>query len=218
MPNYQAIYDDIITNDERYNHAENSPGLRTVIDASERLEMLSGRSLDFGCGVGFVVEHLSQRNFNLKAFGVDVSEVAIERATKRLERFPGSAQRLQKLGSQKLPFEDNFFALVTSFDVLEHLDVDDIKATWNEIERVLRPGGVFFGSVSCRKSGMTDVFGDNLHRTVQSVDWWIETLSPERVEYDVVRSQLTIWKRATRGRSVRRPNSRPNQRPLRKAG
>jgi ubiquinone/menaquinone biosynthesis C-methylase UbiE len=102
---------------------------------------------------------------------------------------------LTVLDSQILPYEDNFFSLVTSFDVLEHLDEPDIETTFEEIRRVLRPGGMFFGAVSCRPAGIEDQFGDNLHRTVQSVDWWLDKLQPDHAEFDSVRRQLKIWKR-----------------------
>ncbi|MFK7767088.1 MAG: methyltransferase domain-containing protein [Mariniblastus sp.] len=194
MPEYRDIYNHVVATDQRYNLAENSPGLRAVIKATDQLSMISGRSLDVGCGVGFVLEYLSGREFDLNPFGVDISDQAIEKAKARLARFGGSHQRLHAVTSQNLPFEDNYFSLVTCFDMLEHLDVADIEMTLAEIERVLRPGGVFFGSVSCRTSGVEDQFGDNLHRTVMSPDWWIGKVSPDRAEYDGHRVQLGLWK------------------------
>ncbi len=198
MPDYRDIYNDIVNSDVRYVQAENSPGFRSVVQATEKLKCISGRSLDIGCGVGFVVHYLSTRAFDLMPFGVDISDAAIEKAKERLASVQGSHQRLSVLESTQLPFEDDFFALVTCFDVLEHLDENDIQSLWAEASRVLRPGGMFFGSVSCRRSGIEDKFGDNLHRTVQSVDWWIETLSPDQVEYDTIKKQLKIWKRSPR--------------------
>ena len=197
MPNYRDIYNHIVSTDHRYQLGENSPGLRAVIQATGQLQMLSGRSLDIGCGVGFVVEHLSGRSFDFNAFGVDISDNAIEQSKVRLKNVPGSNQRLSVLKDQTLPFEDDFFSLVTCFDVLEHLDETDIEATLKEIDRVIRPGGVFFGSVSCRTSGVNDQFGDNLHRTVKSPDWWIKRVAPDRAEYDGHRIQLSLWKHHT---------------------
>lgn len=203
MPDYREIYNHVVDSDERYNLAENSPGLRAVIRASHRLAMISGRSLDVGCGVGFVASYLSGKTFDLNVFGVDISDVSIERAKKRLSHVPGSAQRLSVLTEQKLPFDDDFFQLVTCFDMLEHLDVEDIDATLAEIDRVVSPGGVFFGSVSCRKSGIDDINGENLHRTVESVDWWLERLKPDHAEYDGHRIQLEFTKQYPRTKKKR---------------
>ena len=194
MPDYREIYNHVVSTDERYNLAENSPGFRAVMQATSQLEILSGRSLDIGCGVGFVLNYLAGPNFDLNVFGVDISDVAIREAQTRLQHVPGSPKQICVLETQTLPFEDQFFSLITCFDVLEHLDEQDIDTTISEILRVLRPGGVFFGSVSCRKSGVDDVHGDNLHRTVMSPDWWINKFEPDNAQYDGYRKQLTLWK------------------------
>ena len=194
MPDYREIYNHVVSTDERYNLAENSPGFRAVVQATSQLEILSGRSLDIGCGVGFVLNYLAGPNFDLNVFGVDISDVAIREAQTRLQHVPGSPKQICVLETQTLPFEDQFFSLITCFDVLEHLDEQDIDTTISEILRVLRPGGVFFGSVSCRKSGVDDVHGDNLHRTVMSPDWWINKFEPDNAQYDGYRKQLTLWK------------------------
>lgn len=194
MPRYQEIYNDIFTNEPRYHLAENSPGYQAVVRHSDQLRTLRGRSLDIGCGVGFVVGYLSQRKFGYHAFGVDISDLAIERANERLKSIEHASARLKVIEDQTLPFEDDYFSLVTCFDVFEHLEEAEIDATLVEINRVLRPGGLFFGSASCRKAGMIDKFGDNLHRTVRTPDWWIEKVQPDRTEYEGFEAQLLIWK------------------------
>ena len=196
MPDYQDIYNDVVNTDARYGLAQNSPGFRAVLQAEHTLAHLAGRSLDVGCGIGFVFEYLSGRQFSFHTFGVDISDQAIEKAKERLAGQQNLEVRLKTLDDQTLPFEDNYFSLVTSFDVLEHLDETDIDATLGEIARVIRPGGTFYGAVSCRKSGIDDKHGDNLHRTVRSVDWWIEKTRPDHATWDGAREQFLIWKRA----------------------
>lgn len=198
MPDYQAIYNHVVENNEKYSLAENSPGLRAVLRATDKLTVLSGRSLDLGCGVGFVVESLSRPPFQFNPFGVDVSDASVEKARTRLKKFPNVKERVQTSSSMHLPFEDSSFALVTCFDVLEHLDTPDIDATLKEIGRVLRPSGTFFGTLSCRESGWNDLNGENLHRTVKPVDWWIERTQADQVIYDRHLDQLTLWKQSPR--------------------
>ena len=198
MPDYRDIYNHVVSNDERYNLAQNSPGYRAVVQASDRINMLSGRTLDVGCGVGFALEYLAGPLFDFNVFGVDISDEAITRAKSRMQHVTGAEQRLLVLDDQTLPFEDDFFSLITCFDVLEHLDEFDISTMLGEIERVLLPGGIFFGSVSCRTSNAFDINGENLHRTVRSVDWWLNQTNPGTAEFDSVRSQLAIWKRKPR--------------------
>ena len=200
MTQYQKIYNEVVRTNERYIKAENSPGFRNVLQATDQLVSLSGRALDIGCGVGFVVEHLVGRPFFLHPYGVDTSDLAIEQARIRLsDRIPNTEERVVRAESMSLPFEDDFFSLVTCFDVLEHLDESDVFKTLGEISRVVRNGGVFFGSVSCRTSKATDINGDNLHRTVKSPDWWINNAKPDRAIYDGHREQLILWKRSPFG-------------------
>ena len=200
MAEYQKIYNEVVRSNDRYNLAEKSPGFRNVVQATDQLAAMSGRCLDVGCGVGFVLEYLVGHPFNLHPHGIDVSDLAIEQAQARMApRIPHGDKRILSGSCISLPFEDNFFSLVTCFDVLEHLDESDVFAALAEISRVVRTGGMFFGSVSCRASAVADVNGDNLHRTVRSPDWWIETTKPDRAIYDGFRKQLVIWKRAPFG-------------------
>lgn len=197
MPDYREIYNDVVNTNSRYTAAENSPGFRIVLQSEPILIHLSGRSLDVGCGVGFAFEYLSKPYFKFETYGVDISDEAIATAKRRLSsepRIQNLDDRLKTIDSQTLPFEDGYFSLVTCFDVLEHLDESDIDATLSEINRTMIDGGTFLCAVSCRAAGSEDKFGDNLHRTVRSPDWWIEKIAPNRAIFDGFRKQLIMWK------------------------
>jgi SAM-dependent methyltransferase len=187
MPNYQKIYNEIFQRDAKSIVAEKSSGFRNVVQSTDQLVGMAGRTLDIGCGKGFVIQYLADRPFHLHPHGVDVSDLAIEQARVRMSKIPNAAERIQQANCTSLPFEDNFFALATCFDVL------------HEISRVVRQGGMFFGSVSCGPSNISDSDGISLHRTVKSPDWWIETMKPDRATFDGYSHQLTIWKRAPFG-------------------
>ncbi len=198
MPEYRQIYNDVFAREINYQLAEHSPGFTTCLRHQESLRWLRGRALDVGCGAGFVVELLARRPFQFQCWGADISDQAVALAQQRVATIPGmeAGDRIVFLEGNRLPFADDFFQLVTCFDVLEHLDEADIVGVWREMERVLRPSGLWFGSVSVRPSGTVDRFGDNLHRTVRSVDWWLELLTPDRAEFDAHHQQLTVWKRS----------------------
>jgi dTDP-4-dehydrorhamnose reductase len=89
--------------------------------------------LDFGCGSGIFVEELEKAGFD--AHGVDISDEAV--------RF-GALQGIKNLSvidSHKINFPDNTFDVVLSMDVLEHLE--DEEWALKEIERILKPNGIF---------------------------------------------------------------------------
>lgn len=71
--------------------------------------------IDIGCGDGFLLKKLLEKNKNIKALGVDISPVAVEKAKEN-----GVECRLLDI-TERLPFEDNSFESVILLDVLEHM-------------------------------------------------------------------------------------------------
>ena len=196
MPvDYPAIYDRLAGQAETYNLAQNSPGYQACLLAAHRLTAVSGPTLDVGCGVGFAVELLASPMFAYKAFGTDVSHVAVDRARERT-RGVLPPDRFAVMEPASIPFDDARFGLVTCFDVLEHLDEPDIRRTLDELRRVLQPGGLLFVSVSTRPAGTADQFGDNLHRTVRDAGWWIDLVTPDDAEVRPRMDDVFLWKRA----------------------
>jgi ubiquinone/menaquinone biosynthesis C-methylase UbiE len=89
------------------------------------------RALDLGVGDGRVAAGLKAAHLT----GVDVSQVALDRARKRLP----DAELVLVEPDEPLPFDDNTFDLVTCIETLEH--VRDVQLALSEMRRVLRPGG-----------------------------------------------------------------------------
>jgi 2-polyprenyl-6-hydroxyphenyl methylase/3-demethylubiquinone-9 3-methyltransferase len=96
--------------------------------------------LDIGCGGGLVSEALARLGYK-KVVGLDMSHrsIGIARAhakqsnLRNIEFVVGSALQL--------PFENETFHGIVMSDVLEH--IHDLPTLVKEIERVLKPGGVF---------------------------------------------------------------------------
>lgn len=86
--------------------------------------------LDVGCGIGYLVFWL--RFFGIDAYGLDFSSTA-----KRLAPF--KIQPYLKIGDvANIPFKDNSFDLVVSFNLFEHLERSKIKQAAKETIRVAR--------------------------------------------------------------------------------
>lgn len=186
---YAAIYDHQIESNPGYSCAEASPGFAAVHRYADRLAHVRGKSLDVGCGVGFVVELMGRAPFDLESYGIDVSPAAIEAASRRVP-----SDRLAVANGISIDHADNTFDLVTCFDVLEHLDESDVQAFAAEINRVTKPGGTLMCSVALRPASAIDRFGDNVHRTVKPLDWWLDILSPDDAHWTRNPAQAILWK------------------------
>jgi len=85
-------------------------------------------ALDIGCAFGFFVQEM--RKHEIDAWGCDVSEIAVSKAPKDVCPF-------LKVGNcQELDWEENAFELVTAFDLLEHLYVEEYMKAISEFNRV----------------------------------------------------------------------------------
>jgi 2-polyprenyl-3-methyl-5-hydroxy-6-metoxy-1,4-benzoquinol methylase len=96
--------------------------------------------LDFGCGPGFIWEHINSNVIRWLYTGVDFSHVSIETLTKKAgehEQFCGG-YHVAKLPLSMSP--DSFDAILL-FEVVEHLNDAQLDATLREVSRLVKPGG-----------------------------------------------------------------------------
>ncbi|MBB3060365.1 class I SAM-dependent methyltransferase [Microbulbifer rhizosphaerae] len=116
----------------------------------KRLNLRPGqRVLDLGCGEGRHAIHLLVSE-PVKVVGVDLKFADVQTARERVQPFvvgtqvPGSLL-LGVANGLQLPFADNSFDVVICSEVLEH--IEDYTGVLAEIDRVLKPGGLFAASV-----------------------------------------------------------------------
>jgi len=95
--------------------------------------------LDAGCGTGGNLEWLARYSGNGCIVGIDLIPTALEFCRER------GSQRLARGSATDLPFADEAFDLVTSFDVLVQIPGRGAdERAMREMFRVLKPGGVAF--------------------------------------------------------------------------
>lgn len=98
-------------------------------------DLRAGRILDIGCGsFPYFLAHTSFQ----EKFAVD--QLPMEKETAAQNRIEFFTLNLNK--EPRLPFEDNFFSIVTLLAVVEHLDPDSMAMLFRESRRVLKPGGM----------------------------------------------------------------------------
>lgn len=89
--------------------------------------------LDAGCGTGMNMLKLSRYG---DVFGIDMSDEAL-----KFCRFNG-INNIRKASVESIPFKDNTFDMVTSFEVIYHKGVKDYNMAINEFHRVLKKDGL----------------------------------------------------------------------------
>ncbi len=111
------------------------------------------RLLDVGAAFGYAVAEATRSGWS--ATGLEVSPAATRVSGKTA---PGA---MVCAGAAKLPFADASFAVVTLWDVLEHLP--DPHAAVREVARVLAPGGRLVLSTGDVGSWMARLSGSRWH-------------------------------------------------------
>ena len=116
--------------------------------AEETREMVAGLTvenahvLDLGCGVGGPAVLLVQELKAARVTGVDVEEEQLRRAGQLIRQLDLEAKiRFQLVEPGPLPLPDESVDIIITKDVICH--IPDKKACFEDMLRVLKPGGVF---------------------------------------------------------------------------
>ena len=94
--------------------------------------------LEVGCGIGFLTSYLA-KEYKWNVTGIDLDSEQVKRA--KIDNKENDYLRFFEADATDLPFENNEFDVILSFDVLHHIPNWD-KAL-NEISRVLRLNGIY---------------------------------------------------------------------------
>jgi SAM-dependent methyltransferase len=136
--------------------------------------------LDCGCGTGNNLQLLSAFG---RAYGFDLAAVGLDLGRE------ANRTRLARATVAAIPFPDDAFDVVTSFDVLYSLDEPIERAAMAEMYRVTRPGGYILINVAAMESlrGDHSVLGHEVRRyTRRSLSELVE-----RTGFSIVRITYT---------------------------
>lgn len=95
--------------------------------------------LDFGCGVGRILKFFSKNN-TANFYGTDISENMLSYC----KEYCSNDKIILKLSkTNKINFEDNFFDIIYSFHVLQHIPtLENLTLILNEINRIQKKNGI----------------------------------------------------------------------------
>ena len=116
--------------------------LRDRFTADERRDL---RFAEMGCGAGPNLVWLAEKG--IRVTGVDIAPTALALARRTLER-SGHADRVEGLveaSVSDVPLEDSSLDGILESCVFQHLARQDRIAAFREVDRLMKPGGLFAG-------------------------------------------------------------------------
>ena len=141
-----------------------------IIDFSEN----KIKGLDYGCGIGASARLMAE--FDIDAFGIDISSLAINQAI-NISKSHGISKECPKFmlfDGEKIPFKDNEFDISIAESVLDSMEFELAKIVIKELSRVTSKFifiSLISGDDDCHHreySGEEVVMGQHENGTIQS--------------------------------------------------
>lgn len=124
----KKIFNDIyLNNNEEADSYTNIRFIENELKISEPL-------LEIGTGKGYVLNYLTMKGFDI--LGLEICEEAV-----KIIKTLNKNCKVQIYDGVELPFENNSFATIFSFDVIEH--IKNISFHFKEVYRILKDNGIY---------------------------------------------------------------------------
>ena len=107
--------------------------------------------LELGCGNGAQMQTLGP--LNKRCVGVDISQIVLDHQA----TMPPNVELKVADATNLIIFEDDSFDVAFSTQLIEHLHPEDVQRHFDEVARVLRPGGRYICETPHPYSGPHDI-------------------------------------------------------------
>lgn len=128
---------------------------KALLNLVKKHVSFQGRVLDYGTGKGFLLQHILNENPSIELYACDFTDSLAKETALKYKAFPAfkGCNLLTQLPSS---YESDFFDIVFLIETIEHLTDNYLHGTLQEINRILKPGGVVV---------ITTPFDEDLART-----------------------------------------------------
>lgn len=143
----------------------------------------SAKVLDFGFGTGANALHFAKLGHDVH--GLEISSDALEKTSAKFEESGFKPQLHLYNAGNRFPFEDASFDIVVAWQVLYYNSWESLLPTVKEIERVLRPGGLFVGAIAAPgdiSQSHAEFLGDSTYRSLVPGQEGCIVIIPEKEE------------------------------------
>jgi cyclopropane fatty-acyl-phospholipid synthase-like methyltransferase len=136
--------------------------------------------LDFGCAKGYSVYAL--RLLGIDAYGVDMSEYAIQESPKEVEKYVRIIKQYEDFNQQ--------YGITLAKDVLEHIPYEDLEKQLRIFYRNSQKVFIIVPLGSDGKYFIDSYESDKSHFIREDLDWW--TKQVENVGYTITESTYDL--------------------------
>lgn len=129
-----------------HDHSDNVIYQRHLVAYNTAKTLIKGKVLEVGCGEGYGVDILAPHADEY---------MAIDKFQSNLDKYINKHPNVQfkQMSVPPLPFPDNYFDSLVTFQVIEH--IEDDAAMIKEMARVLKPGGIMVMTTPNIKMSLT---------------------------------------------------------------
>ncbi|MEM7473724.1 MAG: class I SAM-dependent methyltransferase [Planctomycetota bacterium] len=118
-------------------------GIRTAVPIltaarANGLDLKQAKVLDFGCGVGRQLAHMTRHLPENEYYACDIDDLSVSFIQKHYEQVSAYVSSFRP----PLAYEDAFFDMIYSVSIFSHLHLDDIEPWLQELARITKPGGL----------------------------------------------------------------------------
>tara|TARA_B100000780_G_scaffold276361_1_gene244781 strand:+ start:2554 stop:3192 length:639 start_codon:yes stop_codon:yes gene_type:complete len=140
---------------------------RSIREASSIINNIEFKNvLDFGCAKGFMVHAL--RLLGKEAFGVDVSEYAVEKCHPKVKDYVSKIEAVEDIKGG--------WDLIIAKDVLEHIPKDEILSVLKSLRARCKSIFVAVPLGDGERYRIREYEMDITHVTRESEEWWLTTI------------------------------------------